>query len=76
MTETAKSIFLLILSLFGISYGIYLSYGAMKNTKTFRAMPKRVDLIEFFGDFGRLMYFILGIIFFFLGLFLAYKAFI
>jgi hypothetical protein len=74
MTETTKNIFLLFLSLFGISYGIYLSYGAMKNTKRFRAMPRRVDLITFFGDFGRLMYFILGIILFFIGLFLAYMA--
>jgi hypothetical protein len=76
MTETVKSFILLFLSLFGIFYGIFLSYGAMKNTKIFRQMPKRLDLVAFFGDTGRLIYFILGIILFFLGIFLACKALI
>ncbi|MGF2413807.1 MAG: hypothetical protein ACQUYJ_15855, partial [Ferruginibacter sp.] len=76
MTATVKSIFLLFLSLFGILYGIFLSYGAIKNTKTFRAIPKKLDMVEFFGDLGRTIYFILGIILFLLGLFFAYKAFI
>lgn len=76
MTETLKNIFLLFLSLFGILYGIYLAYGAMKNTKIFREMPKRLDLVVFFGDAGRLIYFILGIILFFLGIFLAFNVLI
>ena len=75
MTATVKSIFLLFLSLFGILYGIFLAYGAMKNTTTFRAMPKKLDLVEFFGDLGRAIYFTLGIILFLLGLFFAYKVF-
>jgi hypothetical protein len=71
MTETVKSFILLFLSPFGIFYGIFLSYGAMKNTKRFREMPKKLDLVVFFGDAGRLIYFILGIILFFIGIFLA-----
>lgn len=75
MTETVKHIFLSLLSLFCISYGIFLWYGAMKNTKAFRTIPRRLNLIEFFGDLGRAIYFILGILLFLIGLFLSYKIF-
>jgi hypothetical protein len=42
-------------------YGIYIFLGALRNWKSFIKKYKKIDLIEIFGDFGRVLYMIIGV---------------
>jgi hypothetical protein len=43
-----------------IVYGLYILFGALRNWDNFNKAHKRIDLTEIFGDFGRVLYVILG----------------
>jgi hypothetical protein len=42
-------------------YGLFMILGAMRNWRSFLLAYKRIDLIKVFGDFGRVLYVILGL---------------
>ncbi len=56
---TPKNIMTILTSIFLI-VGLYVFWGSLRNRTHFNKAPKRIDLIEFFGVFGRLLYAILG----------------
>ena len=72
MSETFKIIFRILFSLFLTGYGSYVCYAAVKNKKRFIDSYKRFDMIKIFGDFGRVIYAILGIVIVLTGLYLTY----
>jgi len=42
-------------------FGIYLILASIRNWSSFRNVSKRIDLIEIFGEFGRILYIIIGL---------------
>ena len=59
--ESYQRVLGIIFFLFCFGYGLYISMAAMRNWKSFINSPKRIDLIKVFGDFGRVLYMIIGI---------------
>lgn len=60
MTPTLAKIIFILLALLMIVYGLYISFGALRNWDNFNKAHKRIDLIAIFGDFGRVLYVIFG----------------
>jgi hypothetical protein len=52
--------FIFLLGLF--VYGIFMVLGAMRNGRSFLFAYKTIDLIKIFGDFGRVLYVVLGLV--------------
>lgn len=51
-----------VLSTTCLVYGLYMFFGALRNWRHFNNASKRIDLIELFGTYGRLLYVIIGFI--------------
>ena len=60
MTPTISKIILILFALLMMVYGLYISFGALRNWDNFNKAHNRIDLIAIFGDFGRVLYVILG----------------
>jgi hypothetical protein len=71
--DTAKDILAYMFLIFLFIYGIYMILGAMRNWKSFLNAYKRIDLIKVFGEFGRVLYMILGLIVCVVAVFLVLK---
>jgi uncharacterized membrane protein YgaE (UPF0421/DUF939 family) len=60
--ETFKDIFVYLFLILLFVYGLYMTLGALRNWNSFLYAYKRFDLIEAFGNLGRLLYVILGLV--------------
>ena len=60
MQEEYIKIFGIIFFSFCFFYGAYIAIASMRNWKRFVESYKRIDLIKVFGDFGRVLYVLLG----------------
>ncbi len=55
-----KTLMILGMGCIGL-FGIYMILASIRNWSSFRNVSKRIDLIEIFGEFGRILYIILGL---------------
>lgn len=56
-----KDIFMYLFLVVLFVYGLYVASGAVRNRKSFLGMYKSIDLINLFGDFGRVLYALIGL---------------
>lgn len=68
-----KDFFLFLFLLLLFTYGLFMIFGAMRNWRSFLNSYKSIDLIKLFGDFGRILYVILGLIICCVAIFLFLK---
>lgn len=73
MSETLKYFIQLFFGIFLTFYGGHVTISAIRNNKKFIDSYKRVDLINIFGDFGRILYAIIGLIVCILGILISIR---
>lgn len=61
MTPNLAKIILILFALLMVVYGLYISLGALRNWNSFNKSYKRIDLVAIFGDFGRVLYIVIGL---------------
>lgn len=69
MKQIISYLFLAVLFI----YGVWLVYDAWSNNLKFINSYKRIDFIKLFGDFGRILYILFGIIVCGVAVFLFYR---
>jgi hypothetical protein len=62
------SFFLLV---FG--YGVFISVGTMRNLRSWKNHYKRIDLEKYFGDFGRVLWVIVGLVYIAISIYMLMK---
>jgi len=62
MSETLKYFIQLLFGIFLTFYGGHITISSIRNNKKFIDSYKKLDLIKLFGDFGRILYAIIGLI--------------
>lgn len=59
--ESLKDVLAFLLLIGFFVYGMFMILGAMRNWRSFLFAYKRIDIIKVFGDFGRVLYVLLGL---------------
>lgn len=62
MTPLLAKIILVSFTVLVFFYGLHMSIGSIKNWNSFNNVYKRIDFTDLFGDFGRIIYVVFGLI--------------
>ena len=75
MSEKYINVFGIIFFSACFLYGAYIAIASMRNWKKFIDSYKTIDLIKVFGDFGRVLYVLIGLMFCILSVLMILKFF-
>jgi hypothetical protein len=53
-------VFMLSITSVLLVFGLWMFFGALRDWKSFNKAPKRIDFIEMFGVYGRIIYLVIG----------------